>query len=136
AEQLEAEPQARADVAPGRGALGDHLVAVAVAVDHGGAGVVLRRAEPVVHLRAVPAGQVVGVGRPGPLQAGDGGVHADRGQPLAGRDARRGQQVAAGLHAVAHHVVEDAAALLVALPEPRTVRAAVLLGAEIGRAHV
>ena len=47
---------------------------------------------------------------------------------LCARRSGRGQQVAADLEAVAHHVVEHAAALQVALPEPGHVRAAVLLG--------
>ena len=46
---------------------------------------------------------------------------------MAGR-ARPGQEKAAELDAVAHHVVQDAAALQRAVPEPRHVRAAVLFG--------
>ncbi len=44
------------------------------------------------------------------------------------RLARAGEQVADDFHRMAHHVVEHAAALQLALPEPGHVRPAVLLG--------
>src|SRR5262249_3154730 len=61
-----------------------------------------------------------------PLQRGDLGRDRDRSQRLSWR-VGLGEQEAGGFDAVAHHIVEDTAALAASLPEPGAVRPAMLL---------
>ena len=81
----------------------------------------------VVHVGAHHAGELLGVRGTRPLETGDVTRHAHR-PHRRGRLARLGEQMLHHERRVAHHVVEHAAALQVALPEPRHVRPAVLLG--------
>ena len=81
-----------------------------------------------LHLHALEVvGQDLGVAVLGPFQIAHRPLRRLEREGIAGA-ARRGQHEAADLDGVAHHVAHDAAALLVALPEPGLVRAGVLFG--------
>ena len=125
-EQLGRQAQPRAHEAPARRRLADHGVPVGrLELDHD-AREVLRRRAPVVRAPHLLR-QLLRVRRPRPLERRD-----VPGDPLRlhrrQRLARLGQQVPHHERRVAHHVVEHAATLQPAAPEPRRVRPAVLLG--------
>ncbi|OQB50446.1 MAG: hypothetical protein BWX98_02625 [Candidatus Aminicenantes bacterium ADurb.Bin147] len=135
AEQLHAEPEARSDVAPARRRLDDEDLAVLVPELDQGPGEILGRAVEVIGLSAAVFLQDGGVFRLLPLEAIRVGRDRDGRQDVARRPRRR-QHEAGFLDRVAHHVVEHSAALERSFPEPRHVRAAVLLGrpSQVGRA--
>src|SRR5262245_46316429 len=81
----------------------------------------------VVHLLAVLRGQLAPVSWPRPLETRDMRSDSYRTDRRARRPWRR-QQVPDQHGRVAHHVVEHAATLQLAAPEPGSVRPAVLLG--------
>ena len=91
------------------------------------AGEVFGGALPVVHVRAHLLAEPLHVLGAGPLEARHVGGDA-LGTHRGPRGAGLGEQVAHHQRRVAHHVVQDAAALEVTAPEPRHVGTAVLLG--------
>src|SRR5690606_10628602 len=119
--QLAGETQAGAVEAPRGAGLADHLEAFGRAVAHRDRGESLPGVLAVVDALAEALLQLLGVGGSAPLERGDPAVDRNRRERRA-RLAGLGEQEADHLNRMAHHIVEHAAALLVALPEPRGVR--------------
>ena len=119
--------RAGADIGPGIGRLDHHLVAFRVGEGKRAAGEILRRPRGIINIRPHHIFQPFDVFRTRPFQVADCGAGADELEIVA-RRAGLGEEIAPDLDAVTGHVGQNAAALAPALPEPRHVWPAMLLG--------
>ncbi len=95
-----------------------------ILIENRRAGEVLGRRSPIIHLATHHLPEAFDVFRARPLERGNLRRHRDRSERVAG-SPRLGQEESGGFQAVTHHIVEDATALFLPLPEPGAVRPAV-----------